>query len=156
MDQSAGTWPGRVGFTHELPDSLRSFQESFSGGPAELRLFFVFLAVVIFTITTLVILNRHKAGKMASFAQQSRPDSLFENLLNRIELAQTDKQLLREMTEGAQLRYPVMALLSPGMLDWAGRLWLKEKGPKTVTPEKLTRISAIAVALYDHSSWIII
>jgi len=141
-----------VGLAAELPNSLRSFQESFGGGPGELRLFFVFLTVAIFAIATLVILNRHKAGKTAWFDQRGRPDSLFENLLNRIELAQTDKLLLREMAEGARLRYPVMALLSPGMLDWAGRLWIKEKGPKTVTTEKLARISAISVLLYDHHS----
>ena len=78
------------------------------------------------------------------------PEGLFEGLLNQVELAERDKQLLREMARQGRLRHPAMCLLSPALLDWSRQVWLTEKKPGAVPSEKAARIDEISTALYDH------
>jgi len=78
------------------------------------------------------------------------PDQLFEDLLHELALASPDRRLLRQLARGARLRHPVQSLLSPALLGWSCQLWLAEKGPHSLTPDKRRRLEAISVALYDH------
>ena len=111
---------------------------------------FVFVALTATVIVTLAILNKYKTRKINPGSAPNNSDSLFDELLGKLELSVDDRNLLHEMTEGARLRHPTLCLLSPDLLEWARQLWLQEKGPDCVTNQKTTQLDAIAVKLYDH------
>lgn len=79
------------------------------------------------------------------------PRYCLKGLLARVELAEEDKDILREMTRAVpRLRHPATCLLSPALLDWLCRVWLTEEKPGAVPAEKASRIDEISTKLYDH------
>lgn len=143
----------RLRVNYSLPDRLMKFRDSFATpsqyqwliGGGLVLLMAIFIGMLLWTSSK----NARKSQRISYY----NPDKLFDRLIGQVDLSKTDKHLLHEMIKGARLKHPAMALLSPGMLDWSCRLWLKEKGPGRATPEKIEKISAIAVKLYDHRAY---
>jgi len=132
-----------------LPFSQR-FRDSWLKSTTDHQvLFWLMIAGFVGLICTLAIVHWVQQRKHRPKSIIDDPRRLFEDLLTQVELADEDKQLLRQMASQARLRQPAVCLLSPGLLDWAGRLWQTEKG-HAVEPETLRRIDAISIQLYDH------
>jgi len=135
-----------------LPYSLRGVRDSFFRTPLYLSGWemWLLLAAAVLLVVGIVLWNWHRRRRKAASQTNDNADALFEELLGQVVLCPSDKKILREMAKGARLKYPVMCMLSPEMLDLSRRMWRQERGPRQVTREKYDRIDAIAVQLYDH------
>jgi len=135
----------------KLPFS-QQFRESWAKSTAEHQvLFWLMLAGFVGLISALVIVHWVQQRKLRLKPIVDDPRRLFEDLLTQLELADEDKQVLRQMVSQARLRHPVVCLLSPDLLEWSRRLWQTEKGD-SIEPEKLRRIDTISEHLYDHGA----
>ncbi len=107
-------------------DKLNLFQNSFTQSGGYLGAFWFFFGAIILLAMALVIrqwyLNRHLVHD-----QKTRADHLFHNLLGNLDLTREEQQVLLEMSHGANLKFPVMSLLSPGLLRSSCDLWLKTR-----------------------------
>jgi hypothetical protein len=151
VDQWGGAFRMVAGSTEELPYSLRVIRDSLIKGDYDQRVLWACLAGLVVLVVFLGVIHRRRNRILKSKEKLDDPEDLFESLLERIELSEGDKELLREMARGGRLRHPAVSLLSPGMLSWARGLWLAEKGGRAVGPEKNARIDAISVKLYEHA-----
>jgi len=133
-----------------LTEHLRQVQHSWANDSVANEIFLYLLATAAVFFGLWLLSRWLKLCKKQVVQIVNDPDRLFENLLNTLELTETDKKLIREMAAGARLRHPSICLLSPALLEWTGHLWQNEKGPKTADAEKLTRLDEISIALYDH------
>ena len=132
-----------------LPFSQR-FRDSWGKSSTEHQvLFWLTMAGFVGLICALAIVHWVQQRKHRLKPIVDDPRRLFEDLLTQVQLADEDKQVLRQMASQARLRHPAVCLLSPGLLDWACRLWQTEKGD-SVEPETLRRIDTISIHLYDH------
>jgi len=134
---------------------LKDVQNSFTGGYQGLLLFLVLLSAVIIAVTGANAIIHRLEHKNKSVTVKGNPHRLFQSLLDHLELDLPDKELLLEMAKGTRLRHPAAMLLSPGLLDWSRRLWIKETPDQTDSAEKTKRIQKISIKLYDHTPPII-
>ena len=130
---------------------LQNVQDSFTGGYQGLLSFVGLLSALIITVTGANALIQRLGHKNKSVTVKGDPDRLFRSLLDHLELDLPDKELLMEIAKGARLRHPAAMLLSPGLLDWSRRLWIKETPDRTDSTEKIKRIQEISIKLYDHT-----
>ena len=143
--------PKAAEVAEELPFSQR-FRDSWAQSTTEHQvLFWLMLAGFIGLISALVIVHWVQQRKHRLKPIVEDPRLLFEDLLTQVELADEDKQILRQMVSQTRLRHPAVCLLSPGLLEWSRRLWLEEKGA-SIEPETLRRIDTISEHLYDHGA----
>jgi len=153
-DQYCGfyRWLRSAAVEGSLPYSLRGVRDSFFRTPLYLSGWEVWLllAAAVLSVVGIVLWNWRRRCRKTAGQISDNADTLFDELLGQVTLCASDKKILREMAKGARLKYPVMCMLSPEMLDLSRRLWRQEKGPRQVTREKYDRIDAIAVQLYDH------
>lgn len=134
----------------EMPFS-QQFREGWARSTAEHQLlFWLMLAGFVGLMSALVIVHWLQQRKDRLKPIVDDPRLLFEDLLGRLELADEDKQILRQMVSQARLRHPAVCLLSPSLMEWSRRLWQAEKGDH-IEPETLRRIDAISEQLYEHS-----
>ncbi len=150
----AETWmqivPKVAEAAEELPFS-QQFRESWAESSAEHQvLFWLMLAGFVGLISALVIVHWFQQRKHRLKPIVDDPRLLFEDLLTQLELADEDKQVLRQMASQARLRHPAVCLLSPGLMEWSRRLWQAEKSDH-IEPETLRRIDTISMHLYEHS-----
>ena len=150
------TTPGIDNFLHqttlplaEVPYSVRAVRDSLIQSSPQAWVFWLLLSIILLTIVLMTIYAWRREAKKPSKKFSNNPDTLFESLLGRLDLTESQKILLRKMSSGARLRHPTLSLLSPGLLDWSRRLWIQEGG-KQVEPNITRRINEIAVRLYDH------
>ena len=135
-----------------LPYSVRGVQKAWAENSGNLEVVLVLGVILILAgvIGVQAFLSWKRQRRRRVPEKMNDPEKLFVGLLNQLELSEADKQVLREMADGARLRHPASCLLSPAMLDWSRRLWREERGSGKVTAEKCSRIDEISVALYDH------
>ncbi|MBN1846221.1 MAG: hypothetical protein JW810_11095, partial [Sedimentisphaerales bacterium] len=81
---------------------------------------------------------------------ERQADPLMRELLKELDLSGPDKDLLQQVTSKARLRHPVMGVLSPGLLDWTYRLYLRETA-RPEAPQIRRRLWRISEILYDHT-----
>lgn len=141
---------GAAKVSEELSFSQR-FRESWAQSTSEQQvLFWLMLTGIVVLLGGVVIVHWFQQRKDCLKPVVEDPRLLFEDLLNQLELAEEDKQVLRQMVSQARLRHPAVCLLSPGLLDWSRRLWQAETGDR-IEPETLRRIDAISEHIYDPS-----
>ncbi|MBN2377981.1 MAG: hypothetical protein JXD22_16405 [Sedimentisphaerales bacterium] len=135
-----------------LPGSVRGVQKAWEQNSGNLEVVLVLGVILIMAglIGVQACLSWKRQRRSRVPEKMNDPEKLFIGLLDQLELSEADKQLLREMTDGARLRHPASCLLSPAMLDWSRQLWREEVGSGKVTQDKFSRIDEISVALYDH------
>jgi hypothetical protein len=135
----------------KIPFSQR-FRDSWAESTAEHQVLFWLTLVGFFgLIGVLVVVHWFQQRKHRLKPIVDDPRRLFEDLLTQLELADEDKQVLRQMVSQARLRHPAVCLLSPNLLEWSRRVWQAEKGD-SIEPETLRRIDMIAERLYDHNT----
>ena len=128
---------------------LKDVQNSFDGGYQGLLTFSILLATVIIAVIAANTIIHRLGNKKKSVTVKGNTDRLFQSLLNHLELDPPEKDLLMEIAKGARLRHPTTMLLSPGLLDWSTRLWIKETPKQTDSAEKTKQIQIISQKLYD-------
>ncbi|MBN2211201.1 MAG: hypothetical protein JW709_07375 [Sedimentisphaerales bacterium] len=137
-------WPWQ-----NLPRSLRDVQEHFV--TSEHGVLWYWLIVAIVVVLLLLVIWRYAHIELPLRRKTSdNPERIFTDLINAVDISDDDRGLLHRLARGARLRHPVMCLLSPGLLEWARQLWLKEKGFGVVTPEITEQLYNISIKLYDH------
>ena len=134
----------------QVPYSIRGVRESFGRIMIEPWLFGLVVLVLANAVVFLALWNRRRYRQAAADSGGDDSDKLFEDLLGRLELAPAEKKVLHELARGGRLQHPVMALLSPQLLDWSRRLWRRQRGYEIVTPQRWDQINEISVKLYDH------
>jgi hypothetical protein len=134
----------------DLANKVQQFRNGFVSHSSDNGLFWVCLISSLLLVIGFACWIRYKSEKTVVEEVLNDPDLLFWNLLNQVQMPESDKKLLHEMATGARLAHPASALLSPQSLGWACNLWVQEKGGSAIPPEKLRRISEISVLLYDH------
>ncbi|MCH9023457.1 MAG: hypothetical protein IID32_11945 [Planctomycetes bacterium] len=130
---------------------LQDVQNSFTGGYQGILTFLILLGTVIITVIGANAIIRRLGHRNKPVTVKGNPDRLFRSLLDHLELDLPDKELLMEMAKGTRLRHPTAMLLSPGLLDWSRRLWIKETPDKADSAEKTRRLQEISLKLYDHA-----
>ena len=133
-----------------LPPTLRDVRNTFDVDTSVSEWWIVIAALLFAALLIMGFFHSRLAVRSATEQDDGDPQELFRTLLGRLELAETDKQLLREMALGARLAHPAAFLLSPAMLDRARQLWIQEKGTTALGTTRLSRIDDISVQLYDH------
>jgi hypothetical protein len=131
-------------------NGIEKIRLGFSSYSSSNRLFWICFFVSLLLPVGLAFWTQKKSKTASVKGPVNDPEKLFWQLLNQVVLSESDKKLLHEMTREARLTHPATALLSPQNLDWARNLWIKEKGQGAIPREKLDRINAICVQLYDH------
>jgi len=134
----------------DMSGKVREFRNGFVPSSSDHTLFWACTIVFGVFLFCLSLYSHYKKDKVVIDRVVNNPDQLFWNLLNQIQLPESDKKLLHQMTTEARLIHPASALLSPKTLDWARNLWIQEKGKSAIPPEKLRRINEISVLLYDQ------
>ena len=149
MDRVIGSWPGTL--AEQVPYSVRAVRDWWRASDQYGWLLLGGLMVLGLLVAYIVVRYYRSSPRQQALPLTNNPDRLFDDLLAQLDLSPSERKLLRQIASGARLRHPSMCLLSPGLLDWARKLWLAEKGPGVVTESNSARIDAIAVRLYDHS-----
>lgn len=135
-----------------LPRSVSGVRDSFASSGLNDWLFWLILLLPLVLLTMVVIRQWRKMSLKSMSPFEGSPRTLFNELLEQLELSTEDKKLLIEMTRAARLKHPSLCMLSPAMLDRTRQLWQQEMGPRRIPREKFNRIDQIAVQLYDHHS----
>ncbi len=136
----------------EEPSFSQQFRESWAKSSTEHQvLFWLMLTGLVGMIAALVIVHWFQQRKHRLKPIVDDPRLLFEDLLTQLELAEEDKQVLRQMTSQARLRHPAVCLLSPSLMEWSRKLWQAEKGAN-IEPHSLRRVEAISEQLYDSDT----
>ena len=144
-------WPNFLAESY-LPQSVRGVRDSFASSGLNGWLFWLILLLPLILLMVMVIWYGRKMSLKSMSPLKGSPRTLFNELLEQLELSTEDKKLLTEMTRAARLKHPALCMLSPAMLDRTRQLWQQEIGPHRVPREKFNRIDQIAVQLYDHHS----
>lgn len=144
-------WPSFLAESY-LPQSVRGVRDSFASSGLNDWLFWLILLLPLVLLMVVVIWYGRKMSLKSMSPIKGSPRTLFNELLEQLELSTEDKKLLTEMTRAARLKHPSLCMLSPAMLDRTRQLWQQEIGPHRVPREKFNRIDQIAVQLYDHHS----
>ncbi len=134
----------------EVPYSVRAVRDSMIQSSPQGWVFWLIISTVLLTIVLMTIYAWRRESKNPSKKISNNPDTLYESVLAQLDLSDSQKNLLRKMSRGARLRHPIISLLSPGLLDWSRRLWVKEQGSRQVEPNVTRLINEISVRLYDH------
>ena len=134
-----------------LPWSLRGVRDSLRAGDHTGMWFFQIIMALLAGLVVWLIMGavlrlprREQTGKSIN-----KPQRLFRDLLEQLDLDASEKRLLQRMAAGARLKHPAMAVLSPGLLEWARKLWLVEKGNRAVNARMNQRLDRIAGKLFD-------
>jgi hypothetical protein len=145
-------WPGPPtnNTPASLPPLLQSVRNSFAHNTGNTQWLLPALLMIGTVLLILALWHKFKDSTPRPLPVAHDPDALFSQLLEHVDLNMNDKQLLKEMTAGARLAHPAACLFSPGLLDWARQIWIQEKGLSALSADRLARIDAIAVQLYDH------
>ena len=146
-------WPSFLAESY-LPQSVRGVRDSFASSGLNDWLFWLVLLLPLVLLMVVVIWYGRKTSLKSTSPSRDRgsPRTLFNELLEQLELSTEDKKLLTEMTRAARLKHPALCMLSPAMLDRTRQLWQQEIGLHRIPREKFNRIDQIAVQLYDHHS----
>ncbi|OPZ97257.1 MAG: hypothetical protein BWY71_01674 [Planctomycetes bacterium ADurb.Bin412] len=134
----------------DLVNGIRQIRNGFVAHSMENWVFWFCFISGLLLVIGLALWIGYQSKKNGVKKTWNDPDLLFWSLLNQLQLPDSDKKLLHEMTAEARLAHPASALLSPHTLDWARNLWIQEKGNSAIPLQKLRRISEISVLLFDH------
>ena len=149
MDRVSGFRAGTL--ADQVPYSVRAVRDWWRASDQYGWLLFAGLIVLGLLLAYIVVRNYRSSPRRGALPVTDNPDRLFDDLLAQLDLTTSERKLLRQIASGARLRHPSMCLLSPGLLDWARKPYLAEKGPGIVNESNAARIEDIAVRLYDHS-----
>ena len=131
----------------ELPYSLRGVRDSFSASGSHVLIAILTSVLLLLLLSALVHALQQHFQHHTHLADS--PQQLFHELLDSLPLQSSERKLLRRLARDTRLRHPAEVLLSPGLLDWATRLWLHEKGPRTVSPAVQERLAHIKNTLFE-------
>lgn len=133
----------------DLPYSVRGVQQSFEKtSPLGIIIVAIVVAIGLGLLVWAGIVFYRK--QQAKIERLNNPEKLFDDLLAKLELTVAEKRLLRQMVNGARLKHPAMAMLSPKMLGWTCKLWHEEKGFNQVSTEIIGRVDEISYKLFGQ------
>lgn len=136
----------------KLPAHLESMQETFSTHSMHPGFLLMIVAVPAVVIVAHVLATQGRRLFDRKPGRKANPEKLFEEILREVHLPEGDKYLLHEMVKGARLRQPAFCLLSPTLMYKTRQLWVEEKGPHKVTPEKYRRIEIICDEIFGEEA----
>ncbi len=131
-------------------DRLRGMRGAFNPGrpePMDMTPLFVFLAAILATIVTILLVRRFRLRKSGAVAS-NRPMRFFSRVLKQLGIGLADRVLMRTVARSSGLQQPTVLLFSPELLNRHANPWLESVTIIAIRDYAKTRIAFIAAKLF--------